>query len=525
MLTHTVGIQERTVHLHNGIAPPFHNQPWFLGDFRHFRRFEVFFISQLGEFTQMLGTDNHSHALLRFGDGQFRAVKALVLFLHRIQIDGKARSQFADSHGHTARTKVVAALNHAADNRIAEQALNLALRGRIALLHFGTAGGQGFFRMFLRGTGGPAAAITAGTPAHEHDDITGSRHFPYHIGLRCSGDYRADFHALGHVAFVVNFPYLPRSQTNLVAVGAVASSSAQGDFLLGQFARQGVLEQAARVSSTGDAHGLIDIGTAGQRVADSTAQTGSGTTERLDFRRMVVGFILEHHQPILFFAVDICFHHDGAGIDFLRFIQVCQLAVLAQGLHADNRNIHQRHITVFSGIEFFPVLQVFRISLGNARRVITLGNLHFIHRRSKGGMTAVVGPICINYSKFCNGRRTLFRIPEVNLAERHVRQTHGKALGLPKILQSFDIQIIEVFQHFNISRLLVFTNQGFRLLQAGLTAFHLVDAVILYFAKGFSVHITDNDDNLGHPDFRAFLLGNQLHALGCRVRRLVILPR
>ena len=57
-------------------------------------------------------------------------------------------SQFADGDRHTARAEVVAALNEAAGILAAEQALQFALNGRVALLHLGTAGFQA--RQFVR---------------------------------------------------------------------------------------------------------------------------------------------------------------------------------------------------------------------------------------------------------------------------------------------------------------------------------------------------------------------------------------
>ena len=111
-----------------------------------------------------------------------------------------------------------------------------------------------------------------------------------------------------------------------------------------------------------------------------------------------MGFILEHHQPFLRLAVDVRFHHNTARIDFLGLIEVIQLTFLTQGFHADDRNIHKGNISVFSGIEFFPVLQIFGISFGNAWRIIAFFNMHFIHGRSKGCMTAMVRPVRVNHS-------------------------------------------------------------------------------------------------------------------------------
>ena len=54
-------------------------------------------------------------------------------------------------------------------------------------------------------------------------------------------------------------------------------------------------------------------------------------------------FILEKEQPV-FLAIDgIDLYLDGAGIDFLRLIQVFQLSFLPERLDSRRCHIHQRH--------------------------------------------------------------------------------------------------------------------------------------------------------------------------------------
>ncbi len=174
--------------------------------------------------------------------------------------------------------------------------------------------------MLLRGTSSTAAAITAGTSAYQYNNIISIRYLTDNIHFRGSSNNCTDFHTLGQEALMVNLCYLSGSQADLVAVGAIASSSTQGNLLLRQLALQSLANRTARISSTGYTHGLIYIGTARQWITDSTAQTGSSTAERLDFSRMVMGLVLEHNQPFLIFAVNISVYHNAAGIDFLRLV-------------------------------------------------------------------------------------------------------------------------------------------------------------------------------------------------------------
>ena len=71
--------------------------------------------------------------------------------------------------------------------------------------------------------------------------------------------HRADLHALGGVAGVVDFIHQPRCQADLVAVGAVPRRRRGGQHALGQLACDGVLHRLGGVGRAGDAHGLIAV--------------------------------------------------------------------------------------------------------------------------------------------------------------------------------------------------------------------------------------------------------------------------
>ncbi len=79
-----------------------------------------------------------------------------------VQVDIQAVGQLTDGNGNAAGTKVVAALDHLAGVLAAEQALQLALDGRIALLHLRTAVLKAVQLVRLGGTGSTADAVTAG---------------------------------------------------------------------------------------------------------------------------------------------------------------------------------------------------------------------------------------------------------------------------------------------------------------------------------------------------------------------------
>ena len=56
---------------------------------------------------------------------------------------------------------------------------------------------------------------------------------------------------------------------------------------------------------------------------------------------MVVRLILVHDEPFLLFAIDICRDGDGAGVDFVRRVQIVELAEALELACADSGNVHE----------------------------------------------------------------------------------------------------------------------------------------------------------------------------------------
>mgnify|MGYP000573890365 CR=1 FL=1 len=145
---------------------------------------KVLFVGESNELIHILGSQRHSHALLALADGQLGAVQTLVLLGDLVQVDVQAVGQLTDGNGHTACTKVVAALDHPAGILAAEQALQLALDGSIALLHLGTAVLKAVQLVGLGGAGSTAHTITAGAAAQQNDDIAGGGALAADVGSR-----------------------------------------------------------------------------------------------------------------------------------------------------------------------------------------------------------------------------------------------------------------------------------------------------------------------------------------------------
>ena len=140
---------------------------------------------------------------------------------------------------------------------------------------------------------------------------------------------------------------------------------------------QGVSNRNRRICGTGNTHSLIYITTTGKGITDRTAKTGSGATERLDFRWVIVGFILKEYKPFLShrtFAV-VHFHRNNyrAGIDLIGFFHIIQLAVFFQFSHRHQSQIHQTNeFVISSGKNLFSCIQVTLVRGFNRGSVISI---------------------------------------------------------------------------------------------------------------------------------------------------------
>ena len=322
LLMSAVGVQEGTGNVYNLLASPLQHQAGLLGDNGHRHSLQVFFFCVSQELVKIGRIDYHSHTLLGLGNGDLRSVQSLVFLRHLVQVHHQACCQLTDGYRHTACAEIVALLDETADFLSAEQALDLPLGRRIALLHLCAARLNGLLGMYFGGTGSTAAAVTAGTAAQQHDNIAGIGCLTDDCFSRSRAHDSADLHSLCHIIGMIDLFYQAGSQADLVAVGAVAAGCTADKLLLGQLSFQCLVHGTGRVCRAGDTHGLINVRTAGQRVTDGAAQTGCCTAERLDLCGMVVGLIFKVDEPLLGLAVDLHRHHDAAGVDLVRLLLI-----------------------------------------------------------------------------------------------------------------------------------------------------------------------------------------------------------
>ena len=520
MLYGTVGVQELTGQVNNGVAVPVHPQAGFCLYGCHDRSFQIFLAGFLDELVGIFCGNYHCHTFLRFADRDLCAVQTVILFRYGVQVDLQTVGQFADRNGNAACTEVVAAFDHLCHSGIAEQTLEFAFFRSVTLLDFCTAVSQRFHGVGLGRTGRTAAAVTSGLAAQQNDNIAGDGGFSADIGSRSSTQYRTDLHTLRHVAGVVYLCHVAGCQTDLVAVGAVAVGSTHGDLSLGQLAGNGILYRHQRIGCTGDTHCLIYVGTSRQRVTDRTAQTGRSTAERLDLGGVVVGFVLEHEDPVLFFAVDVHLDLDGAGVDLLALVQIVQLAVRFQLLGSDGCQVHERH-GLFASAQFLPDGAVCVIGFLD----IVGGNVHVGNLCQECGVAAVVRPVGIDHANLGNGGVAVFGIAEVFLAELNVAEIHCQTVVSDELFQFVLRQGDEAGKGFNCCRNGIVGVQCFRQFRRSFAAFHRIDEILFQAVEFCIGQVAGNDVDICCADTAAFALEQDLDTLLAAVGTLVELSR
>ena len=515
MLRRAVAREKLAAHVHDGVAAPMHAHARFFRDYGHRRGLQIFLVGQRDEGVHVLRRQRHGHALLRLGNGKLRAIEPVVLLGHGVQIDVQTVGQLANSHRHAAGAEVVAALDHAAGIPAAEQALDLALHRRVALLHLGPAAFQRFHGMGLGRACGAADAVAARAAAEKHHHIPRRRRLATHVIGRRSAHHRADFHALGGVAGVVQLMHLARSQADLVAVRGVTGRRRGHELALGQLAGNGIGHGHRGVGRARDAHGLVHVGAAREGVADGTAHAGGRAAEGLDLGGVVVGLVLKEVQPVLLLAIDIHLALDGASVDLLGLVEPGENALFLQPLRADGAHVHEADRLLIAA-ELVAQLQ---IAVEGGLHV-GVGDFHVIEHGAEGGVAAVVRPVGVDHLDLSDGRiAALFS--EVGAAELDVGQIHGQAALVDEAGQLVIGKGGEALDDLHVGRALEGHGQGVARLKRRFASLHRIDNVALH---GFHVSVGQVAFQVIHhcrANIRALALADELDALARRVGALV----
>ena len=314
---------------------------------------------------------------------------------------------------------------------------------------------------------------------------------------------------------MVDFIHNAGGQTDLVAVGGIARCGSGDNFPLRQLAGNGLGHGFQGIGSAGNPHGTVHIAPAGQGVPDSAADAGSSAAEGLDFRGMVVGFVLEKQQPGFFHAVYRDVHLYGAGVDFLALIQFVQLSHGAQVLDRNGRQIHQTDGLGLTA-KGIPGGEVGFVGLLEQR----IGKGNIVNDGAEGGVPAMIGPVGVDHPDFRDGGVPVLA-DKIGLAEGDVIQVHGQAIVVDEILQPLLVQLGEALQGGNLGGNLIGNGQGFRDLQGSFPALHRVNHILLELRQLFLGQIAVQGVDLSGADQGTFALGDDLDALGGGIGPLV----
>ena len=173
VLGRAVGVEEVAGEVDDGVALPGHADAGLMRDLGDHGRLEVLLGGVAHELLDVLLGHGDGHALLGLGNRELGAVQAVVLLGDHVEVDVEAVGELAHGDGHAARAEVVAALDEATGVAAAEEALQLALHGGIALLDLGAVLLDGLDVVGLGGAGGAADAVTAGAATEQDDLVAG----------------------------------------------------------------------------------------------------------------------------------------------------------------------------------------------------------------------------------------------------------------------------------------------------------------------------------------------------------------
>ena len=409
-----VRVEEGARKVGDRLAAPVHDHAGALSHDGHAVGLQVFGLRGGDELRLILRRDDDGHALLRFGDRKLGTVEALILLAHGVELDLEAVGQLADGDRHTARAEVVAALDEAGDLAVSEQALDLALFGRVALLDLARHGGEGLHIVALRRTGRAADAVTARAAAEQDNDVARGGTLAHDVIGRRRGDDRAALKSLSNVALVVELGDMARGKADLVAVGRISRRRGLRQLALGELSGKRLRERLSRVAAARHAHRLMDISAAGERVADAAADAGGRAAEGFNFGGVVVGLVFEHQQPVLLLAVHLGGNVDRAGVDLLALVELGEKAAFLERLSADGRDVHERLGALGGPLEAVDFLARGEVAV---IRILDGGILDadLIQMRRERRVAAVIGPVGVDDAHLGHGGVAVLFVAEIGL--------------------------------------------------------------------------------------------------------------
>ena len=237
-----------------------------------------------------------------------------------------------------------------------------------------------------------------------------------------------------------------------------------------------------------------------------------------------MGFVFKHHQPVLFFSVDLCLYFDAACIDFFRFIQVVKHTLFFQVFGSHAGHIHQADIPLFF-VHFLTHFHIFFKGLFYHLSVRTVFKLNPGQLCIKGSVPAVVRPVSINDLQFCQGWIPFLFVFEVVLNDTDIIRTHRKFHFFAECFQLAAVFINKAVHNLDIFRRNYFHIQCFRLSSLCNLRVHRIDTVSSYGLQLILCNCSLQNDHFCKLYCSICFHIHQSDALRCRICPLVILSR
>ena len=268
--------------------------------------------------------------------------------------------------------------------------------------------------MALRRTGRAADAVTARAAAEQDNDVARGGTLAHNVLGGRRGDDRAALKAFGNVALVVELGDMARGKADLVAVGRISRRRGLRQLALGELSGKRLRERLSRVAAAGDAHRLMDISAAGERVADAASDAGGRAAEGFNFGGVVVGLVFEHQQPVLLLAVHLGGNVDRAGVDLLALVELGEKAAFLERLGADGRDVHERLGALGGLLEAVDLLARGEVAV---IRILDGGILDadLVQMRRERRVAAVIGPVGVDDAHLGHGGVAVLFVAEIGL--------------------------------------------------------------------------------------------------------------
>ena len=313
---------------------------------------------------------------------------------------------------------------------------------------------------------------------------------------------------------MIDLVYKTGCKTDLVTVGGVARRRAGYDLTLGKLALEGFGNGLCGVSRTGYAHCGVNVASARKRVTDRAADAGCRTAEGLDLGGMVVSFVLEEEKPILLLAVNGDLDLDCASVDLFALVKVTELTRGLEIFSGKSTDVHQRH-----GLGSAKLLADADIVIVCLLKELILEG-YGVDLGEEGGVTAVVGPICIDHADLGDRGVAAFGL-EVILTEGDVVDVHCEGVVGNERLKSRAVEGGEAFKDLYVSGNGIFCREGLEGIESRFAGFNGVDEEFGDLGKLGVRNIAVDRVDLCGANSGTVAAGDQLNALRRGVRSLV----